>query len=57
MPVLRIQPQTSSSGRSSTLLTQERTGFKPVIPPTSENLSRSSSINHYSAPEVLHFVS
>jgi hypothetical protein len=66
IPVIRSQQQTLS-GRLSTLLTQEKTGFKPVILPQSslnmlENPSRltpihSQSINHHSTIEGGHFVS
>ena len=43
MPVLRTQPQTLS-GRLSTVPTQEKTGFKPVIHQPIENHSRPPSV-------------
>jgi hypothetical protein len=67
VPVLRTQQQISS-GRLSTLSTQEKTSFKPVIiqqqppPNISENIVRPSSIHpqnnsHYSGTEGHPFVS
>jgi hypothetical protein len=61
MPVLRTQPLTTS-GRSSTLITQEKIAFEPVKRHPVENISRPSSIipqskNHYSGIDGFHVVS